>query len=664
MKNSTPNLLVHETSPYLLQHAYNPVHWYPWGEEAFKKAEAEQKPILLSIGYSACHWCHVMEKESFEDVEVAAIMNEHYVCIKVDREEKPEVDRLYMDAVQTITGTGGWPLNVFLTPEKKPFYGGTYYPKMGNQRYPGWLDVLLYFSDAWKQKKEMVLTQSNQLIAALKEKEEALRKERKIEQNEEVEINFEAIRDKVLQRADAVNGGFGSAPKFPQFNSIAFLYTYGFFAKDNTALNHAIKSVDALIAGGIYDHVGGGVSRYSTDDAWLVPHFEKMLYDNALLIDVLSDMYAITKNETYKNVILKTIAFCDEELKSEEGVYCAALDADSEGEEGKYYVWDKKEIEEILGEESAWFCAKTGVTTMGNFEGKNIISLSTDMMALGNEKTLERLATSFEKLKTVRASRIKPGLDDKQLLGWNALMNRAITKAASVLASDVLREQAVAHMSAMEKIYSENKTITYRSYCKGKPNGTLLFEDMAYLTKAYMGLQEVTGDQDYITKAALLTETVEKQCSEEGGTYFHYSQVEEKQLLAFTVCHDSETPAGNSIMCDMLFRLGVILDKKEWKNRSENMLKGMKKSTMTHPLSYASWSLLHFYKKNGEKEIVITGNKAMAVLTKELTQFQPHMIIQSSKKACTMPLFYGKKFDENTWIYRCFEGFCEEPELF
>jgi uncharacterized protein YyaL (SSP411 family) len=664
LKNSAPNLLVHETSPYLLQHAYNPVHWYPWGEEAFSKAETEQKPILLSIGYSACHWCHVMERESFEDLEVAAIMNENYVCIKVDREERPEVDRLYMDAVQTITGTGGWPLNVFLTPEKKPFYGGTYYPKIGNHKYPGWLDVLMYFSDAWKQKKEMVLTQSNQLITALKEKEEALRKERKIELNEEVEINFEIIRDKILQRADAVNGGFGAAPKFPQFNSIAFLYTYGFFAQDKTALNHAIKSVDALISGGIYDHVGGGISRYSTDDAWLVPHFEKMLYDNALLIDVLSDMYAITQNETYKNIILKTIAFCDEDLKSEEGVYCAAQDADSEGEEGKYYVWDKKEIEEILGEESAWFCSKTGVTTAGNFEGKNIISLSTDLMALGNEKTLERLATSFEKLKTVRSLRIKPSLDDKQLLGWNAIMNRAITKAASVLASDVLKAQAVEHMDAMEKIYTENKTIAYRSYCKEKPNGVLLFEDMAYLIKAYLGLQEVTGNQDYITKAALLAETVEQQCSEQGGVYFYYSKTEENQLLAFTVCHDSETPSGNSIMCDMLYRLGVILDRKDWKNRAENMLKGMKKSTMTHPLSYSSWNLLHFYKKNGEKEIVITGEEAMAVLNKELTQFQPHVIVQTSKKASSMPLFYGKKFDENTWIYRCSEGFCEEPELF
>jgi len=664
LKNSIPNLLVHETSPYLLQHAYNPVQWFPWGEEAFTKATAEQKPILLSIGYSACHWCHVMEKESFEDAEVAAVMNENYVCIKVDREERPEVDRLYMDAVQTITGTGGWPLNVFLTPEKKPFYGGTYYPKIGNQRHPGWLDVLMYFSDAWKQKKEMVLAQSNQLIAALQEKEETLRNERKSAQNEEIEVNFETIRDKVLQRADVINGGFGSAPKFPQFNSIAFLYTYGFFMDDATALNHAVKSVDALIGGGIYDHVGGGMSRYSTDDAWLTPHFEKMLYDNALLIDVLSDMYAITKKETYKYAILKTLAFCDGELKSEQGVYFAALDADSEGEEGKYYVWDKKEIEEILGEESDWFCSKTGVTTSGNFEGKNIISLSADTTTLHNNQTIERLATSFEKLHAVRKMRVKPEKDDKLLLGWNALMNRAISKAASVLASDTLAKQAVAHMSAMEKIFSKNKEIEYRSYCKGKPNGELLLEDMAYVIKAYLGLQEVTGNQGYIEKAKLMAESVEQSCSERGGAYFQYARPEENQLMSFTICHDSETPTGNSIMADMLYRLGVILDKEEWKKRAELMLNGMKKNTMTHPLSYGSWILLHFFKKIGEKEIVITGNNSMAYLAKELTIFQPQAIIQTSNKESNLPLFHGKKFDENTWIYRCFQGFCKEPERF
>src|ERR1700748_3560498 len=373
------NRLGKETSPYLLQHAHNPVDWYPWGEEALQTARLENKPILVSIGYAACHWCHVMERESFEDADTARFMNEHFVNIKIDREERPDLDHIYMDAVQAITGSGGWPLNVFLTPQGKPFYGGTYFPPRSMYNRPSWKDVLAGISRSFGEKRAEIEQQAEQLTqhvagagsfgardaaaASLADGPSSLFNPDTLRQ----------IRDQLLATADKEAGGFGGAPKFPQTFSIRYLLHYHYFTGDAASLDQACLSLDKMIAGGIYDQLGGGFARYSTDNEWLVPHFEKMLYDNALLVIVLSETYQLTRNPVYKEAIEQTIAFIDRDLSNGEGAFYAALDADSEGIEGKYYVWDRAEIEQVLGADAALFCHWYGVSAEGNWEGKNIL---------------------------------------------------------------------------------------------------------------------------------------------------------------------------------------------------------------------------------------------------------------------------------------------------
>ena len=366
------NKLIEETSPYLLQHAHNPVNWFPWGEEALSKAKNEDKPILVSIGYSACHWCHVMEKESFEDEETAAVMNEHFVNIKIDREERPDLDHFYMDAVQAMTGSGGWPLNVFLTPAGKPFYGGTYFPPKNAFNRPSWKEVLLSVKDAFNQRRNEIDAQAENLTEHLTQANSfgiSSPTEMEFFTKEKIDEAFVSM----MKNADKVWGGFGRAPKFPQSFVIQYLLRFHYVSKNEEALQQALLSIDKMIDGGIYDQVGGGFARYSTDTEWLVPHFEKMLYDNALLISVISEAYQLTGNKRYRQVIEETIEFIKRELMHPEGGFYAALDADSEGEEGKFYVWDYEETRELLKDDGIIFSDFFDIKPAGNWEGKTIL---------------------------------------------------------------------------------------------------------------------------------------------------------------------------------------------------------------------------------------------------------------------------------------------------
>ena len=377
MVHKYSNHLISETSPYLLQHAHNPVNWYPWGKEALDKAKQEDKMILVSIGYSACHWCHVMERESFENEDTAEIMNRHFINIKIDREERPDLDHIYMDAVQAISGSGGWPLNVFLTPDTKPFYGGTYFPPVRAFNRASWREVLQNLVQSWKEKRNEIEAQAENLtdhISKAGNFSSAGKKKFDIPFKDEFDIDTgKNIFSAIMKSADTVWGGFGRAPKFPQTFCIQYLLEFYYYSKNEQALQQALLSIDKMLDGGIYDHVGGGLARYSTDEQWLAPHFEKMLYDNALLIMVLCDAFQITKADRYKNAIHKTISFLKNEMLHPQGGFYAALDADSEGEEGKFYVWDKNEIEKILGDDAAVFCNFFDVTEKGNWEGKNIL---------------------------------------------------------------------------------------------------------------------------------------------------------------------------------------------------------------------------------------------------------------------------------------------------
>ena len=455
------NRLIRETSPYLLQHAHNPVDWYPWGNEAFDAAIAADKPILVSIGYATCHWCHVMERESFEDENIAAFMNEHFINIKIDREERPDVDAVYMEAVQAIAGNGGWPLNCFLTPERKPFYGGTYFPPRPMYGRASWGQVLQQLSNAWLTKKETILDQAERLVAVI------ARNERLFVNADVFDIQLEevfvpekaaAIYDTMSRSFDRNHGGFGQAPKFPGTMSLQFLLEYARLSDRPEAAEFAFFSLDKMIMGGIYDQVGGGFARYATDQEWLAPHFEKMLYDNALLLGAVSDAYSLTRNEKYRKIIVQTMDFIEKDWLSPEGGFFAAYDADSEGVEGKYYVWDKAEIDKLLGADAEMFAAYFDVTERGNWEHSNILHVNRKAADVAEEYGLSE-AAFLEKMDACKAvllkyrkqRRIPPLLDDKLLLSWNAMMVQACCQTFAATGIDKYREMGV---KAMDFIWS------------------------------------------------------------------------------------------------------------------------------------------------------------------------------------------------------------------
>src|SRR3984957_12151335 len=445
------NRLSEETSPYLLQHSQNPVDWYPWGEEALAAARTQDKPILVSIGYSACHWCHVMERESFEDPGTAVFMNEHFVNIKVDREERPDLDHIYMDAVQAMTGSGGWPLNVFLTPQAKPFYGGTYFPPRPIHTRNSWKEVLSVLASPFRDRRTEVEQQADNLTRHV-----ATAGSFGIGAGDSpagATTPFSPailgeIRDRLLAAADTTSGGFGGAPKFPQTFSLRFLLNDYYYTGNKASLDQACLSLDKMIRGGIYDQLGGGFARYATDREWLVPHFEKMLYDNALLIITLSEAFQLTQKPLYQEAIERCITFIDNELGNGQGAFFSALDADSEGIEGKYYVWNLRDIEAVLGEDAGIFINYYGVTEHGNWEGTNILTRpAVDSLTLDEAK---RLNAARLLLLAYRSRRIRPGLDDKILLGWNALMNIAFSKAFAALGKEAYRDRALENMRFLQ----------------------------------------------------------------------------------------------------------------------------------------------------------------------------------------------------------------------
>ncbi|MFY7838940.1 MAG: thioredoxin domain-containing protein, partial [Lacibacter sp.] len=453
------NRLSKENSPYLLQHAHNPVDWYPWSDEALQKAKTEDKPVLVSIGYSSCHWCHVMERESFEDVATADIMNKHFINIKIDREERPDLDHIYMDAVQSMTGSGGWPLNVFLTPDLKPFYGGTYFPPVRAYNRSSWKEVLYGIANAFKERRDEIEQQANELIQHL-QNANSFGTQKVFAFDLPAEELFpdrqnDLMAEAIMKTADKEWGGFGRAPKFPQTFTISYLLKYYHFSSHKEAGGQACLSLNKMIEGGLYDHIGGGFARYSTDTEWLVPHFEKMLYDNALLVSVLSEAYQVTKDPLYKKTIEETLAFTEREMTSSENGFYSALDADSEGVEGKFYTWSKNQVDEILKENAALFCKYYNITEAGNWEEVNIphIRITAEAFCLQNGLDEVEFNSIMEqckkKLLTVRNQRIRPLLDDKIILGWNALMNAAYSSAFAALGTEAYQQKAIANMEVL-----------------------------------------------------------------------------------------------------------------------------------------------------------------------------------------------------------------------
>ncbi|MFL5748083.1 MAG: thioredoxin domain-containing protein [Niastella sp.] len=676
------NRLAEETSPYLLQHAHNPVDWYPWGDEALGKAKQEDKPLLVSIGYAACHWCHVMEKESFENEETAALMNEHFINIKIDREERPDLDHIYMDAVQAMTGSGGWPLNIFLTPDGRPFYGGTYFPPKAIYNRPSWQEVLTGVANAWTEKRDDIDAQATNLTGHIVQSNSFG------QQAMDGDINIEALFSQekadtmfnnIMGTADKEEGGFGNAPKFPQTFTIGYLLRYFHKTGNEQALAQACLSLDKMIQGGLYDHLGGGFARYSTDKEWLVPHFEKMLYDNALLVSVLCDAFQLTQQPLYKQAVEETLAFVERELffgnspstgggRGEVGFY-SALDADSEGVEGKFYVWSRAEIATVLQQDAAIFCAFYDVTEAGNWEHTNILNIRKPLkqFAIDNnipENTLqELLQRSREKLLQHRAGRIRPLLDDKILLGWNALMNTAYSKAYSVFGNPHYARVAQENMEFIMNRFTRNGQEFFHTYKKEVARYPAFLDDYAYLIQALIHLQEITGNADYLYQAKSLTQWVTDQFSEEGTGYFFYTHKGQQDVIVRKKeVYDGAIPSGNAIMAFNLQYMGVVFDMSGWKERAIKMCAGLQQAVHRYPGSFGVWAGMILSIAGGVEEIAIIGKDVELVRRELLQHFIPFRVLQSAPQANNdLPLLAGKPPTPDTQIYLCKNYQCSAP---
>ncbi|MBX3252938.1 MAG: thioredoxin domain-containing protein [Chitinophagaceae bacterium] len=662
------NHLIGETSPYLLQHAHNPVQWYPWGEKALAKAVEEDKPILVSIGYAACHWCHVMEKESFEDEETAAMMNEHFINIKIDREERPDLDHIYMNAVQTMTGSGGWPLNVFLTPRRKPFYGGTYYPPAPAFNRPSWKQVLQGVINAYYEKRDQLEKQAENLTAQIVQSGNFGISNQP--QTEIAQADIENAYRNAMASADKVMGGFGAAPKFPQTFTILFLLRYFYYTHNEEARAQATLSLNSMIHGGIYDQVGGGFARYSTDGEWLAPHFEKMLYDNALLLSAMCEAWQVTHDRLYAKTVAQTMDFVERELMSDEAGFFSALDADSEGVEGKYYVWSKQEVEQLLGDDASFFCAYYDISEHGNWEGKNILRVIQPLQAfsagygLSIEKAEEIITRCSAKLLEERRKRVPPGLDDKILLGWNALMNTACSKAFAAFGNEQYRQLAVRNMDFLLKnFFDEGNREWKHGYKNGIATNPAFLDDYAHLIQALIHLQEITGNTGYLLKAKQLSEwVIDRFTDEESGLFFYTHRNQQDVIIRIKEIYDGATASGNATMAWNLLYLSLIFDNSAFKSKAGRMVTSLAAVVSRYPTSFGMWAMVMQGIYYGKNEIAIVGDRYNEILSDVLACYIPDRVIQSSlANNETFPLLAGRYVANQTNIYLCRDFSCKKP---
>lgn len=667
------NRLSQSTSPYLLQHAHNPVDWHPWGEEALTKAKTEDKPIFLSIGYAACHWCHVMAHESFEDEETAAFMNEHFINIKVDREERPDIDSIYMQATIAMTGSGGWPMSVFLSPDLKPFYTGTYFPPVRRYSMPAFKDILSGLSNAWINDRSEVLKVGEQLVSHLlhqnkNEKSELLSPE-----------HFDAIANSMIGSYDWGYGGWGDAPKFPQAMAIEFLLQHVSLNKDNTEnyektlklVNHCLQ---AMSRGGMYDVVGGGFSRYSTDKFWRVPHFEKMLYDNALLVRAYLHAWQVTKDPAYKRVVEETLNFTMHEMTHTQGGFYSSLDADSEGEEGKFYVWSLDEIREVLKTDSDFFEAAYGITIKGNWEGNTVLHRELDDASLAARFKLDletvpvKLANAHSKLYSTRALRIRPGTDDKILTAWNGLMLAAFAESARVLNN---KTYAIVAIRSSEFILSSllpNKQLK-RAWREDTVTDAVFLEDYAALILGLLELYQTDFSDKWFASAHELTDTMIKRFSDPEGGFFDTPHDGETLLIRPKGISDNATPSGNALACEALLKMAAYTDNGKYRDLAEKALALMGDSALRYPLGFARWLSAAENAQRNTKQIAVmgeAGEKNFDLLLELIrAEYRPGVVVAASpyppSKDAPSLLNDRTCINGNATIYVC-EGFvCKQP---
>ncbi len=666
------NRLAHETSPYLRQHAHNPVDWYPWGEEALGKARALDRPIFLSIGYSACHWCHVMEHESFEDEETARILNEHFISIKVDREERPDLDQIYMTAVQLLTQHGGWPMSVFLTPQLKPFFGGTYFPPADRHGLPSFKRVLSYLAQAWREKRPDVDEQANHLTTNIQAATQVA--------SAQGELSESLLRNARVMLGHAFEptyGGFGRAPKFPHPIDLRVLLRVWQRFDDDSALSMVRQTLDHMAMGGMYDHLGGGFHRYSTDARWLVPHFEKMLYDNALLPVAYLGAFQATGEPFYREVVDETLAYVLREMTSPEGPFYSTQDADSEGEEGKFFVWSKGEIESVLDKDEAEvFCSVYDVTPDGNWEGHSILNRSRSdgqearLLKMPQDELRRRLQTSKEKLLAVRGQRVWPGRDDKVLTSWNALMISAFAEAYQVLERP---EYLQAATRAADFLWQRMRTPqgrlwrTYGAGAEPKLNGYL--EDYAFLLDSLVSLYESSFEMRWLHAAVQLADVMIDQFWDESEGNFFYTGREHEPLIARTKDpHDSSIPSGNSMAVTGLLRLAKLTAREDLFAKAERALHSFLGLLQASPHAAGQMLLaLDFYLGPVREFAVVGDPKADA--TRQALQlirqgYRPRKVVALKSDGTSeklIPLLAGKPPRGDVTTYICQNFTCELP---
>ncbi len=670
-----PNRLIDETSPYLLQHAHNPVDWYPWGTEALELARMEDKPILLSVGYSACHWCHVMERESFEDPSIAAMMNQAFVCIKVDREERPDIDSIFMTAVQALSGQGGWPMTVFLTPDGKPYYGGTYFPPDDRHGMPGFPRVLAAMSQAYRERRGDVIKATTQLVNRMRQLTQSVQ-------------SLDPLTDEVLRQAymgiagqvDDRFGGVGSQPKFPQPMTFEFLLRHHVRTGDPQALELAELTLDSMAHGGIYDHVGGGFHRYSTDAYWLVPHFEKMLYDNALLAKLYLHAYQVTGSPLYRRVVEETLDYVLREMTGREGGFYSAQDADSEGVEGKFYVWTPEELIDALGEADARLLARCyGATPEGNFEGSNILHLAVNPAAVASQAGVseeafdEFLRGAKARALEARSRRVHPELDDKVLTAWNGLTMRALAEAAGVLDRPDYAEAAARNADfVLRSLRRDGRLLrTYRrdpatGEGRAKLNGYL--EDYSFLIDGLIALHEVTLDERWLIAAIELgNDMVELFWEESSGQFYDTGTDHEDLIVRPSDSSDNAAPCGSSMAADVLLRLAVITGDGDLERRAVTALRSARELMARFPSAAGHWlCALDFYLST-PKEIAILGGAqdadTRALLAQVYASALPNRVLVGGESdAVGIPLLRERqRIDGRATAYVCRNYVCNLP---
>jgi uncharacterized protein YyaL (SSP411 family) len=672
------NRLIEETSPYLLQHAHNPVEWYPWGDEALRRARDEGKPILLSVGYSACHWCHVMERESFEDEQIAELMNRWFICVKVDREERPDIDHIYMSAVQMMTGQGGWPMTVFLTPEGKPFYGGTYYPPEDRYGRPGFPRILHAVADAWENRRAEIEEQSVAMVGQMR-------------QLSDIDLRETPVTPDILDRAyqklrasyDSRLGGFGAAPKFPQPMILDFLLRYAYRTNRDEPREMAVFTLEKMAQGGLYDQLGGGFHRYSTDEYWLVPHFEKMLYDNAQLTQTYLRAWQATCDLYFRRIAEETLDFVRREMTSPDGGFYSTQDADSEGVEGKFFVWTRAEVEEALGREDALlFSRHYDVTPRGNWEHANILNVSAPEENFARSLKMEpdelkaRLAGMRQKLFAIREQRIKPHRDEKVLTAWNGLMLAAFAEAAAVLDRDDYRRTAVANAEfVLDKLYEEG-----RLWRTGKADSEGSFkvasipgflEDYAYYADGLLRLYEATADWRWLDSAKELVDTmVELFADPEGGPFYSTPADGEALIERPRDLMDNATPSGNSVAVEVLLRLAALTADQDYHRRAASILRQMNPLVAEHPSAFGRLlGAVDFYLGH-VKELAVIGSiddpATHALLSAARSSYQPNMVVAvahpEDMRHMELPLLQDRPLvDGKPTAYLCENYACQRP---